>query len=97
MMDINKLIQSINRAKKIRRALPYHQQEISGINVNDKELPQVLKTIKLLFKQFKLNKFDIKISHWGEVILIEPYRQIKVVLSVGYFEQDHRVHSARKR
>jgi len=96
-MNINKLIQSINRAKKIRRALPYHQQEISGINVNDKELPQILKTIKLLFKQFKLNEFDIKISHWGEVILIEPYRQIKVILSVGYFEQDHSISSVRER
>jgi len=95
-MNINKLIQSINRAKKIRRALPYHQQEISGINVNDKELPQILKTIKLLFKQFKLNEFDIKISHWGEVILIEPYRQIKVILSVGYFEQDHSISSVRE-
>ena len=95
-MNINKLTQSINRAKKIRRALPYHQQEISGINVSDKELPQGLKTIKLLFKQFKLNEFDIQISHWGEVIVIEPYRQIKVILSVGYFEQDHRVSSVRK-
>ncbi|MBA6390460.1 hypothetical protein H4J38_06645 [Colwellia sp. BRX10-3] len=96
-MNINKLIQSINRAKKIRRALPYHQQEISGVNVSDKELPQVLKTIMLLFKQFKLNEFDINISHWGEVILIEPYRQIKVILSVGYFEQDHSVYSVKKR
>jgi len=96
-MNISKLIQSINRAKKIRRALPYHKQEISGINVSDKELPHILKTIKLLFKQFKLNQFDIKISHWGEVILIEPYRQIKVILSVGYFEQDHNVYSVRER
>ncbi len=79
-MNINKLIQSINRAKKIRRALPYHQQEISGINVSDKDLPQILKIIKLLFKQFKLNEFDIKINHWGEVIVIEPYRQIKVIM-----------------
>jgi hypothetical protein len=96
-MNINKLIQSINRAKKIRRALPYHQQEISGINVSDKDLPQILKTIKLLFKQFKLNEFDIKINHWGEVIVIEPYRQIKVILSVGYFEQDHSISSVRER
>jgi len=96
-MNINKLIQSINRAKKIRRALPYHRQEISGINVSDKDLHQILKTIKLLFKQFKLNEFDIKINHWGEVIVIEPYRQIKVILSVGYFEQDHNVYSVKKR
>jgi hypothetical protein len=96
-MNINKLIQSINRAKKIRRALPFHQQEISGINVSDKELPQVLKTIKLLFKQFKLNKFNIHISHWGEVIVVEPDRHIKVILSVGYFEQDHSVSSVKKR
>jgi hypothetical protein len=96
-MNINKLIQSINRANKLRRALPYHQQEISGINVVDKELPLVLKTIKLLFKQFKLNEFDIKINHWGEVIVVEPERHIKVILSVGYFEQDHNVYSVKKR
>tara|TARA_R110001583_G_scaffold48733_5_gene152550 strand:- start:11249 stop:11479 length:231 start_codon:yes stop_codon:yes gene_type:complete len=56
-----------------------------------------LKTIKLLFKQFKLNEFDIKINHWGEVVVIEPYQQIKVILSVGYFEQEHRISSVRKR
>jgi hypothetical protein len=57
----------------------------------------VLKTIKLLFKEFKLNKFDIRVNHWGEVIVIEPDRQIKVILSVGYFEQGHNVYSVKKR
>jgi hypothetical protein len=96
-MNTNKLIQSINRAKKIRRALPFHHQLINGVNVADKELPQVLKTIKLLFKEFKLNNFDIRVNHWGEVIVIEPDRQIKVILSVGYFEQDHSISSVKER
>jgi len=87
-MNISKLIQSLNRAKKLRKALPFHQESIGGISVPDTELPEVLLMAKTLFKVFKQYKFKILINHWGEILIEEPNRGIKILLSIGYFERD---------
>lgn len=86
-MNISKLIRAINKAKVLRKALPFHNHVIHGIDVSDEQYPMVLRIVNTLFKTLKSNGFDIQISHWGEIMVIEPFRQIKVTLSIGYFAE----------
>lgn len=96
IMNISKLIQALNKAKKLRRALPFHHQKIHGLDIPDEEYPKVLPIIKAIFKSLKSHGFDIRISYWGEIMVIEPYRKINVILSIGYFEDETKLAVIRK-
>jgi len=95
-MNLSKLIQALNKAKKLRRALPFHHQKIHGLDIPDGEYPKILPIVKAIFKSLKSHGFDIRISYWGEIMVIEPHRKINVILSLGYFEDETKLAVFRK-
>ncbi|GGB75452.1 hypothetical protein GCM10011607_39700 [Shewanella inventionis] len=55
---------------------------IGGIDVSDELFAGVMIFIKALFKRLKVQQFDIEITHWGEIFLVEPSRGMFIQLSV---------------
>lgn len=87
-MNIENLLRALRLAKKLRKALPFHQRTIYGIDVHADEYQTVQSFVKGLFKSLKRADFDIQVNHWGEIILIEPTHEIKVSVSVSYAVSD---------
>ena len=87
-MNIENLLRSLRQAKKLRKASPFHQRTIYGIDVSTDEYPSVQVFIKNLFKSMKRSRFDIFINHWGEIVLTESVYEIKVVVAVSYSLDD---------
>jgi hypothetical protein len=81
-MNIESKLRLLRKAKKRRVVLPFHSRHVGGIDVSNGEFPEVLSFIKALFKTLKSARFDIEISHWGEIFLVEPNREIEISLSV---------------
>lgn len=81
-MNIESKLKLLRQAKKRRVALPFHSRHVGGIDVSNDEFQEVSSFIKALFKTLKSAKFNIEISHWGEIFLVEPDRKIEILLSI---------------
>lgn len=81
-MNITNKLKAIQKARKRRVALFFHTREVGGIDVPNEQFNDVLAFVKLLFKVLKAKKFNIEVNHWGEILLTEPRRQIRVLLSI---------------
>lgn len=85
-MNIEKKLQALRRAKKLRPLLMYRSSHLDrdhGIDVPEDQFQRVQAFVKTLFKAAKRGGFDIQINHWGAIYLIDPDRQIPVALSVN--------------
>lgn len=81
-MNIERKLQQLRKAKKRRTILPFHQKRIGGIDVSTEQYWDVQIFVKALFKRLKAQRFDIQVTHWGEIYLIEPVRKIHILLSI---------------
>lgn len=81
-MNIESKLQQLRKARKLRAILPFHSRQVGGIDVSKEQYSDVQGFVKALFKQLKAQKFDIQVTHWGEIYLIEPVRSIHVLLSI---------------
>lgn len=82
-MNIETKLQQIRKARKRRSILLFHPRLIGGVDVLKEQYSEVQIFLRLLFKQLKVLKFGIEISHWGEIYLIEPERDIQILLSIN--------------
>ncbi|MHC6647635.1 hypothetical protein ACYTPF_13765 [Alteromonas sp. HB246098] len=87
-MNIEYKMRALRRAKKKRPMLVYHSRQVGGIDVPASQADNVFKLIKTLFKQFKMAGFDIQISHWGEIFIVEPTTYIPITVSVNLTHDD---------
>lgn len=83
-MNIESKLQQLRKARKLRAILPFHRRQVGGIDVSKEQYSEVLIFVKALFKQLKAQQFDIQVTHWGEIYLIEPVRDIHIRLSINY-------------
>lgn len=96
-MNIANKLKALRQAKKRRIALPFHTRKVGGIDVEPEQYNETLAFMKKVFKSLKSKKFDIKINHWGEIILVEPERLIEVFLSVRNSPYDSQITKLKKR
>lgn len=96
-MNIESKLRLLRKAKKRRVALPFHSRHIGGIDVSNGEFPEVLSFIKALFKTLKSARFDIEISHWGEIFLVEPDRKIEILLSIRKTINNRKISQVKER
>jgi hypothetical protein len=82
-MNIESKLQLLRKARKLRAILPFHSRLVGGIDVSKEQYSDVQAFVKVFFKQLKAHKFDIQVTHWGEIYLIEPVRSIHVLLSIS--------------
>jgi hypothetical protein len=87
-MNIESKLQLLRKARKLRAILPFHSRQVGGIDVSKEQYSDVQAFMKALFKQLKAQKFDIQVTHWGEIYLIEPVRSIHVLLSISSRSND---------
>ncbi|PKG74680.1 hypothetical protein CXF86_11635 [Shewanella sp. GutCb] len=83
-MNIESKLQYLRKARKLRAILPFHRRQVGGIDVLKEQYSEVQVFVKALFKQLKAQKFDIQVTHWGEIYLIEPVSVIHIRLSINY-------------
>ena len=83
-MNIESKQQQLRKARKLRAILPFHRRQVGGIDVSKEQYSEAQVFLKALFKQLKAHKFDIQVTHWGEIYLIEPVREIHIRLSINY-------------
>jgi hypothetical protein len=81
-MNIESKLKKIRTSRKRRVVLPFHSIPIGGIDVSDELFAGVMIFIKALFKRLKVQQFDIEVTHWGEIFLVEPSRGMFIQLSV---------------
>jgi hypothetical protein len=87
-MNIESKLQLLRKARKLRAILPFHSRLVGGIDVSKEQYSDVQAFVKVFFKQLKAHKFDIQVTHWGEIYLIEPVRSIHVLLSISSRSND---------
>ncbi|EAR55868.1 putative orphan protein [Photobacterium sp. SKA34] len=83
-MNIESKLQQLRKVRKLRAILLFHRRQVGGIDVSKEQYSDVQVFVKALFKQLKVQKFDIQVTHWGEIYLIEPARDIHIRLSINY-------------
>ena len=87
-MNIESKLQLLRKARKLRAILPFHSRLVGGIDVSKEQYSDVQAFVKVFFKQLKAHQFDIQVTHWGEIYLIEPVRSIHVLLSISSRSND---------
>lgn len=93
-MNIEKLLRTLRQAKKLRKATPFHQRAIHGIDVSKNDYQISLVFVKQLFKSLKTSGLEININHWGEIILTESVYKVKVAVSINYSLGDNTAKTA---
>ncbi len=94
-MNIESKLQQLRKARTLRAILPFHSRQVGGIDVSKEQYSDVQAFVKTLFKQLKAQKFDIQVTHWGEIYLIEPVRSIYVLLSISSRANDDEIEQVK--
>jgi hypothetical protein len=94
-MNIESKLQQLRKARKLRAILPFHSRQVGGIDVSKEQYSDVQAFVKAVFKQLKAHKFDIQVTHWGEIYLIEPVRDIYILLSINSRVNDDEIELAK--
>lgn len=87
-MNIESKLKQLSTSRKCRAILPFHPKPVGGIDVSGELFMSVMIFIKALFKQLKMHQFDIQVTRWGEIFLIEPSRGMYIQLSVHFRVSD---------